>query len=432
MVEIKGAIKTRTQISLEEAQAIILDQIEGINRVTEMDIGQAQYQITAENIYARINLPPFARSPVDGYAIFHEDVQGASMESPIMLQVIGEVLAGEQWEGEFIEKGAVRIMTGAPIPDEATCVIRQEDVRLISTHRGEEYVEEIEVNKVMQRQENYCQLGEDILKDELMIEKGTRLEFVHIGMLMAQGIELVRVYQIPKVLLITTGNELLSKREVLNKPISQQKWEQEMFQAGRIYDYNLGALKHRFIDWKVEIDTIHCRDSEHRLAELIQRKVNRYDFIVTTGGVSVGKKDILHQTYELLGVEKYFWKVNMKPGSPAMFTKYQNTPILSLSGNPYAALVTLEVLAKPIIKCLRRDPSLTSDYKKGVLQSDFHKTAKVRRFVRVRIEENKVYIESKIHSSGAIISMGNCNGFLEVPPGECLLEKGTLVNVLIL
>lgn len=396
-------------IELESAVGIILNNIKPIQREIDVDLEKSNRYILSQNIYATINQPPFNRSPLDGYALYSEDTKNASLENPIKLKVIEEVFAGGYPKKELISGFATRIMTGAPIPDSADCIIRQED-----TDYG---MEEVSIYKSLKPYQNYCFIGEDRKKDSLLCEKGTKLNFMSMAVLSSQGIKKVKVYDKSKVLLITTGDELLYITEELKQ--------------GKIFNSNLYALQQRLIDLGCDVTSLHMGDNYDKIVDLIKSEYHKYDLILSTGGVSVGKKDILHDVYEKLGCEKIFWKVKLKPGTPAMFTVYNDTPILSLSGNPFASIATFELLARPLLSKLNNDNTIALKYKKAKMLNEFLKESPSRRFIRAMYEDGNVTLEVNNHSSGSIGNMINVNCLIDIPSGNKGLTVGDTVDVVL-
>ena len=188
-------------IELELAVDLICDSVESINDIEEVSIEDARGRIIGEDIIAPINQPPFDRSPLDGYALRSEDIVGASKENPIKLKVIDEVFAGGYTHKEVEKQQAVRIMTGAKIPNGCDCVIRQE-----STDYG---METVEIYEEIKHHQNYCFEGEDIKKGSKLIEIGEKLSHVHIGIIASMGYEKVKVIRRTRVSLISTGDEVI-------------------------------------------------------------------------------------------------------------------------------------------------------------------------------------------------------------------------------
>lgn len=396
-------------ILLEEALCCIEEHTKRIQRTREVLVEEAGGYLLAEDVYAEIDNPPFPRSPVDGYAVRAEDIQGAVRGNPARLKVAGCIYAGEDGESLTIKTGeAFRIMTGAPFPKGADTAVKQED-----TDYGEGLVEIYQSQRAF---DNYCFAGEDYQKGSLLLSKGTRITFAEQGILSGLGKTKVLVYDKPVIRLFTTGDELCPPGTPL-KP-------------GKIYDSNGMMVSSRLRELGVPPKSVaHAMDSEQGLAEVLKQAAKDADLIVTTGGVSVGKKDILHGALELMGAEKLFWRVKLQPGTPTIFSIYQNTLILSLSGNPFGAMANTELLLRPILEILTGDPAFAMKKRKGTMGEAFGKKSKVRRFVRAICQNGNVTLPSGIFSSGAIGTLRGCNCLLDIPAGNAGLEKGQEVSV---
>lgn len=403
----------KTGIELEEAVEIIVRNIEPVTDTEEVALPKAMGRIGARAVYSGTDNPPFARSPLDGYAFSSQDVKEASEKNPVRLLVAGTVCAGE-WRKEKLEPGqAVGIMTGAAIPEGADCVIRQEDV-ILSGKPGY-----IEIPHTMKKYENYCFQGEDLKKGDLLVEQGRHIGWVEQGILASAGICQVQVYRSPRIALYVTGDELCLPGQKLL--------------PGKIYDSNCWLLSGRMRELGYPPVTAKLLpDEPEAVAEEIQQTIGKVDLVVTTGGVSVGAKDIFHQVLPLLGAKRMFWRVRMKPGTPAMFALFQDTPMIHLSGNPFAAAATFELLAVPAIEKLTGDGRLRKKRIRAVLGTDFAKSGG-RRFLRGRVENGQVILPPVgKHASGMLSSMAGCNCLVEIPPSEKPALAGQPVNVILL
>ena len=165
---------------------------------------------------------------------------------------------------------------------------------------------------------------------------------------------------------------------------------------------------------------------------MVVEKSKQVDLVITTGGVSVGKKDILHQVIEVLQGERLFWRVKIQPGTPVLTFKYEGKLVISLSGNPFAALANFELLVRPVLAKLQDSQDLCMAQKEGILQDAFQKKSPKRRFIRAYYEEGKVFLSHNNHSSGALYTMSRCNCLIEIPAGTEEMESGKKVNVLLL
>lgn len=398
-------------IELELALQIIDESVNQISNTEKVNIEEARGRIIGQDIYAPINQPPFNRSPLDGYALKSEDTLGASKDNPIKLKVVDEVFAGGNINTILKNKQAIRIMTGAEIPEGADCVIRQE-----STNYD---MNEVEIYSELKRYENYCFAGEDVKKGSKLISKGEKLTYIHIGLLAVMGITQVLVQRKPRVGIISTGDEVVSIGQTLGK--------------GKIYDSNRVTISMRLLDFGCEIVSSKIMSDEvHHVSEEIHNLIDKVDVIITTGGVSVGKKDIMHGVIKTINANRLFWRVRMKPGTPAIYSIYKNKPIISLSGNPFAAIATFEIMGKELIYKLTGDIDLKQIRVKSIMEDDFLKSSKGRRIVRGIYKNNKVYLPQGGHSPGMMSSMLGCNCLIDIKPGTKQVLKGDEVDIILI
>ena len=398
-------------ISLEEAICCLEAHLKKYEDKEWIKTEEAYGRILAEDIYAPFSLPPFDRSPLDGYAFEANSSQGASKENPIYLKVIGEVYAGGFLEQEVKSGEAVRIMTGAPIPKGCNCVLRQED-----TDYGENTVA---IYKELKAYANYCFKGEDIQINSKVLAEGEKLNAFTMGILASLGFETVPVKKRVKMALLCSGDELMPLGQPLKK--------------GKIYNSNGMMLKARAEELGIQVvDLNQYEDTPGEVAARIAQVIEEVDLVVTTGGVSVGKKDIMHEMIELLGAKRLFWRVNIQPGTPVLASYYEDKVILGLSGNPFAALTNFELLVRPVLAKLTGDKHLIPIRKTAYLESDFLKESKRRRFIRAKYEDGKVYLNHTNHASGSLYTMSLCNCLIDIPEGTKALHKGEKVEIILL
>lgn len=399
------------ELTLKQAQELLLAKTETVRDTEEISLWEGGGRTLAEDIFAGQDQPPFARSPLDGYAVRSWDIAGASKERPARLSVIDEVDAG-QVSGMRVEKGtAIRIMTGAPVPEGADCIVRQED-----TDYGEE---KVEVYREVGAYENYCFAGEDYRAGTQVLERGTKLGAIELGTLASLGREKVRVFRRVRAAVLTTGDELVLPGEE-RKP-------------GKIYDANLYTMATRLTALGAEvIRKGRTGDKPEEAAAWIREAGEKADIIVTTGGVSVGKKDIMHEVLKLLDCERIFWKIAIKPGMPTLCAQYGGKLLICLSGNPFGAAVNLELLVRPVLAKMagRKAPELLR--LSAVSESEFPKRSGVTRYVRAFYEEGKVRIPEGSNASGILSSMCGCNCLIEIPAGTAALKKGDRVWIVLL
>ena len=397
-------------ISVEQAMEQILQYTPVINETEEVELNKAGGRILAQDMVAEFNNPPFDRSPVDGYACKAEDLAGASSEHPVKLKVMEEIDAG-QYSERAVEHGqAVRIMTGAAIPKGCDCCVYQE-----RTDYGEDFVE---IYTEQKQWDNYCFTGEDFKKGTTLLKKGTYIGYVEAAVLAGMGAAKVPVYRQPRIVLLTTGDEVVEPGNPLP--------------AGKIYNSNMTMLSARLRELGIEPFYMEAvKDDPQIMAEKLKEAAEQADMIITTGGVSVGKKDIMHESLRLLNAERIFWRVKMKPGMPTLFSVYNKegsnesvsekcmakVPVISLSGNPFGVAVTVELLIRPALEKMMQNPAIGLKEVAGEMADDFVKGIKGRRFIRAYWENGKFHLPNGLHSNGVLSSMAGCN---------CLIDTKTM------
>lgn len=399
------------RIELEEAVSIMEENVQEIDETEDILLEKACGRVLYEDIYAPISNPPFDRSPLDGYALIAEDTKNASRDNPVTLKVIDEVFAGGYSEKVLNHKEAIRIMTGAKLPEGCDCVIKQENT--------DEGMETVKIYEELKKHDNYCFMGEDVQKNTLLMKKGELLNYIHIGILSGMGYDKIKVKRKIKAALLVTGDEVC----VPGKPLKE----------GKIYDSNMHVFSARLRELGIEVVECEVLGDDYKVVgDKIKSVINEIDIVLTTGGVSVGKKDILHEALPYIGAEILYWKVNLKPGTPAMFSLYGGKPILSLSGNPFASLATFELLARPVLGKISGDMRINTKRVIAIMDSDFNKSSKVRRFIRGYYESGIVKLNNGKHSSGILSSMIGCNSLIDIKQGTEKLKIGDTVNVILI
>ena len=398
-------------IELEQAIDLLLAHTVPVRETERVPLLDAVGRTAAEEVRAGFDNPPFDRSPLDGYTFAAASTRTAAAEHPVCLHVIGEECAGEFFTGAVGAGECVRIMTGGAIPKGCDCVVRQEDVR--------EDGDVIHVPFSSEPYENYCYAGEDIKKGTLLVLKGQAITAAHIAVLASEGYGDVLVYRRVRVAVASTGDELLQPGEPL--------------QPGRIYNSNLYLIAGRLKELGAEVMVLGAvPDDIERAAEVIASYAEHVDLFLTSGGVSVGKKDIMHGVVPALGAERLFWRVCMKPGAPAIAYTRGAMLGIALSGNPFAAYATFELMARPVLARLSGRSEVLLHRRRAVLADAFPKDCPGRRFLRARIEaDGRVSLPDQ-HESGTLFSAAGCNAFVDVPAGTKPLPAGTEVDIVVL
>ena len=390
-------------ITFEQAIDILATNSREISDVEEVFLMKSLGNVAAQDYFATFDNPPFNRSPLDGYALKSSDTN-----TPKSLKVIGEECAGDFFSGEIKSGEALRIMTGAAMPKGSDCVIRQEDV----TFDGEN----ITFSQKLSPYENFCFAGEDIKSGSLLVAKNTKLTAAHVAILASQGVNSVKIYRKPIVAVASTGDELIKPGEKLT--------------LGKIYNSNLYLIASRLLEMGFEPKILGNFPDNDFFAEEIYNLRNEIDLLITTGGVSVGKKDIMHDVVKKIG-EKLFWRVLIKPGAPVIGWKCGNFLGLALSGNPFAAYATFELLARPVLAKISRRADVLYKKSRGILADNFPKKSLGRRFIRAKFDNGKIFLPKR-HESGALYSAVGCNCLVDIPAGSDALKAGNEVEIILL
>ena len=361
------------------------------------------HYILAENVYTKINQPPFPRSAMDGYAIKASDSYGASFQHPVTLEVVGCQYAGDAYFRELKSGEALRIMTGAAIPKGADAVIRQED-----SNYGQE---QVELYATVKPWENYCEIGEDFPEGDLLAEAGETVDAYLISAAVAAGIRELKLHRRVKAAVITTGDELQDP----GTPLTE----------GKIYNSNLALFVTRLRQLGCEVKmAVAAGDQLPVIMNAMKTAAKDCDLIITTGGVSVGMKDLLPQAMEELGAEIIFHGISIKPGMPTMFSLYHKIPILSLSGNPYSAAAVFELIVQPLLKEMTGRRKEVLKRVCGLSEDSFPKKTGCTRFLRGYYEEGRISFAKGQRNGQTKAGIGaNCLICLEagrkpVDPGE--------------
>ncbi len=388
---------------------IMLEQAK-IKTTEEIELLDSFGRILAKDFTACHNQPPFARSPLDGYAMRSEDIKNASGQRPVTLHVIATVYAGSMCCNKVKPGTAVSIMTGAPVPDGTDCVIRFEDT---SSSPGK-----VTVYHPLKPGENVIYAGEDVKKGEILLHSGTEITPAVIGALAAQGCKNVHVFRRPRVAVFSTGNELAELTDDL--------------QPAKIYNssvYSISAMVKAAGAEPLILGTVpDCIDA---IKNTIQSVLGKVDMIISTGGVSVGKKDFVKEAFASSGVNVLFWK----PGSPMVYGVKDSRHIIGLTGNPGAAMIIYTVIVQPLLRFMNGRKSLFNSKVRARMVEDFRINSKQRRFVRaVLFWEGSEYL-AKIagsQNSGFIKSMVECNALIDIPAGHGSIRNGEIVEVMML
>ncbi len=397
-------------LSLEEAQLRILSLVK-TDRSEEMPLHLADRRFTAKSLHAQVNLPGFDNSAMDGYAVRSADLKNARIDAPVSLRVIGRIAAGGVPGDLTLDAGTcVRVFTGSMLPRGADGVIMQEDTR---THLNGE----IECLDLVRPLENIRLKGEDVKTGDLLIESGDRLNAGKISLCAAAGIQSFLCGRQPVLGLIATGNELVQA----GNPLAE----------GQIYESNrvaLTSLAHG-CGAKVKAYPI-VRDSLEATQSLLETAFAECDFVVTSGGVSVGDLDLVKPAFEACGGTLDFWRVAMKPGKPFVLGKLGDRLWFGLPGNPVSAFVTFLLLVRPAL--LRAQGATRVGLRSIATRTAerFMNRGDRRHFLRVEFTPEGEIKSAGNQASHSFSSLARAEGLLDLEPNSTV-EPGASIRVLV-
>lgn len=376
-------------------------------------------RILARDLFAGIDLPPFANSSMDGYALRAADLEGAGPENPVQLAVVMDIPAGSSPEQAVGPGEAARIMTGAPMPDGADAVVPVEQTDANWTREAPAALAPtLQVMTTLQPGAYVRPVGENVRAGQQVLAAGTRLRPQHLGMLAALGQAQVGVRRQPRVAIVSSGDEIVEVGETLA--------------PGQIYDVN----SYTIAGLVRELGGVPLRqpvagdDLQEVRAMFDTALAQDPDLIISTAGVSVGAHDLVRDVLEELG-ELNFWRVNMRPGKPLAWGRVQGRPFFGLPGNPVSAMVTFQVFVRPALQRLTgQDQDLQAT--RATVAEDFESDGR-RSYLRVTLERNGGRLLARstgTQSSGALMSMVLADGLLLVPEGVTRVTAGSELEVL--
>ena len=412
-------------ISVEQALEKILSYVDVLEEEQSPILG-CLGQVLAEDIYSSISIPPLDNAAMDGYALRAEDTKGASQQSPRLLRVIDTVIPGSVSECEVEPGTAVRIMTGAPVPKGADCVVRFEDTDEASRTAPPA---EIGIVKEVEAGLDIRRAGEDIASGSLVLSKGVVIRPSEVGVLASLGRSKVMVIRRPVVAILATGDEL--------EDIGQS------LPAAKIYNsntYSVAALVLRYGGIPKILGIVS--DSQDSLVARLHQGLDA-DMLITTGGVSFGDYDVVKDVLVKEG-EIAFWRVRLKPGRPLAFGTIKgvskagvarNIPHLGLPGNPVSVMVTFELFARPAILKMMGKKNLAKPTVEAVIAEPIVNEDGRRIFARAIVEKRGEQYFARLtgpQGSGILTSMSLANGLVIVPEDKPGVEAGDIVQVMML
>ena len=388
-------------LQVEKAKEILRKIQKKASEIEEIDIDDAYNRVLAEDVLAKFNNPPYPKSAMDGYAVSSKDSDKLSKK-----KIIGTNFAGDCNDFEYEENTCVRIMTGAFVPKCYDAIVKQEDCEVEDGF--------IEIKKSYEPFDFYIKEGEDVHEGDLLIPKDTRISSVDLSILASNGYSKVKVYRKLKVSLLSTGSELL--------------YPGDDYKPGKIYSSTTYTLKSILKNSGVEVvEQKNCMDDEESIIREMKNLTQKSDVVITTGGVSVGEKDLMESCMEQIG-EVLFHRIAMKPGTPVMASKVSDAIVLSCSGSPFAAFCNFEVLFWDLYN--KYYGLNVKQFEKGKVVKGCMKPSKLQRYVRCFVKDSEITIFDK-HKNSMLQDLTNCNALLLQKQNESL-EVGSSVDYIYL
>jgi molybdenum cofactor synthesis domain-containing protein len=374
---------------------------------------EANNRVLNEDVVSTLDIPPFNRSTVDGYAVKAENTFGADENQPVVLKVSGAINIGEPPNVKVAKSEAVEIVTGAPIPEGADAVVMVED-----TEREDA---DLQVYGAVTVGENVMKKGSDIKKGAVVLHKGQILGSSEIGVLAALGLTKVEVLKIPMVAVLSTGQEVTEPGKELP--------------PGKIYDINAYSISTAVIESGAKpVYFGVVPDDKAALSKAMQAAVASADMVITSGGVSVGPRDYTPQIVDSLGKPGIVvYGIAVKPGKPTTVGFIGDKPVFSLPGHPTSALLIFYLLARPLIQRLAGRPATGMKMVRAFAGARMFSAKGRRTFVMVKLEfdESCRLIAEPVESgaSGAITTLANADGFVEIAENEQFVDVNQEVAV---
>jgi len=399
-------------LSLKKAQYLIWKNTE-ILPVEKISLENSLGRISGEDVFSDFDIPPFNRAAMDGFALNSKDTKKASEKSPVILQVSGEVKAGDKKVGKYKKGKCFSIMTGSLIPDGCDAVVMFEEVQEVS--KGKKKF--IKIFRRVKKGENISKKGEDIKKGNKVIKKGTVINSSILGMISYLGKKEIYVYRKPKISILSTGNEV-------KKPGRKIK-------NGEIYDANGYLLYGLCLKNGAEVNYLGIARDRKKILQGYIKKGLQSDILIISGGVSEGRYDLVAEVLKENGVKKIFWKVAIKPGKPTFFGKKGKILVFGLPGYPVSSFINFENLVKFAIYKMagRKKPERVKI--SGILLEDIKNKGDRDTFYRVNFFEkdgNMYILPYPSQKSGVLSSIIEANALLLLKKGE-EVRKGEKVVV---
>ncbi|NPA70428.1 MAG: molybdopterin biosynthesis protein [Crenarchaeota archaeon] len=395
----------------EEALKLILEHFNPRPTGVELvHISEAHGRVLAEHVASPIDVPPFDRATMDGYAVRSIDVEDASEISPVELKLIGKVEAGQRPNIEVVERTCVEVATGAPVPAGADSVVM---VEYTSMRDGK-----VLVYRSTYPGENIAFVGTDVVKGEIILRRCTRLSYREIALLASVGVDKVPVYSRPRVGIIATGNELVEPGSSLD--------------IGKIYNSNTYMLNAACIEEGC-VTKIYgiCPDDEKVLRELVEKAVKENDIVLITGGTSAGTSDITYRVLGKLG-NVLIHGLLIKPGKPTVIADVDGKPVIGLPGYPNSALLVFDLIVRPLIRRMLCSEDKCEEAEAILVKKIIGAQGRRAYIPAIIVERNGKLLAYPLEApQGSISPVVNADGYIIVPEDREFIDEGEKVKIIL-
>lgn len=398
-----------------EALETIVDHCEVLPTVT-LPALQAMGCAASAEVRASVFHPPWDNSAMDGFAVHAEDVRGAAPGNPVVLSVSDDIPAGSFPAGPLARGTVARVMTGAPVPEGASGVIRVE-------HTRQESPSQVSVLQDSDAERNIRRRGEDLEAGDIVLHPGDPVTPATVGVLAMQGVADLRVHRRPRVGVLSNGNELADFDQV-----------EEVRAGRRIMNSNGHALAAQLLTAGAEpVPLGIARDDADDVRRCLERAAD-CDAVISSAGVSVGDHDQVKAALDDMGMRRLFWRVRIRPGSPLTFGLLGGRPFWGLPGNPVSAMVTFEVFLRPAMRKMMGHRNLEAPRILARAKKAISSSADLTHFYRVRLSRvsgglPEVELTGP-QGSGILTSMSAAHGLLIVSEGVSEVSAGEIVEVM--
>lgn len=391
-------------IPFDEARRLTMAAAVPVERTETMFVADADGRVLGRDVTAAVDVPPFDRAAMDGYAVRAADTTGASADHPVALACVGAIFAGQTENVSIGEGQCVEIATGAPVPPGADAVVMVE--------RTSRESDRVAIRAAATPGQHVGARAGDMAVGALLAERGTPLTPALVGALAATGLDHVEVFARPSVALVSTGNEIVEPGQPLG--------------TGQIYDVNrltLGALVRRHGGEPVILPL--AGDSLDETRDLLTRAL-AHDIVVFSGGSSVGDRDLVMDVLRERG-DVLYHGIAVKPGKPTALARIDGRPVFAMPGNPTSCLSNGYLLLVPFLRAVARLPAWEPKVVELPLGREIRSASDRHQFYPVRIVDGRV--EAAFRGSSAVTSMAHADGYIEIPSGIEILPAGSSVKI---